>query len=118
MATIKWEDNVVEIAENWRLGEQQEAEDALDIDLDGAKSSARMQILLYISIRRVRDESELPRYKLADLVKDMDLTSILADAEGDAGPPADGAGLNGSGTASVDEGQQTIGSQLSDTTSP
>lgn len=117
MATIKWDDNVVEIAENWRLGEQQEAEDALDIDLEGAKSAARMQLLLYISIRRVKDESELPRYKLADLVKDMDLTSILDSAEGDASPPGEGAVLNGSAKDLDGAEQLTTGSLPSDTTS-
>ena len=115
MASIKWEGNEVELAEDWRLGEQEEAENALDIDLETARSSARMQLILYISIRRQKPETELARFALADLVKSMDISAIAA--AGESGPLDSGAGLNGSGTGSEDAEQLTTGSLPTDTSS-
>lgn len=115
MAQIKWDGDLIEMAENWRLGEQAEAEDALEIDFVESRSSGRMQVALYISIRRVKPESELARWQLADAVKSMEISEIQ---QGDADPLPNGAGRNGSEKDSDADALATTGSQPSDTTSP
>lgn len=108
MPVIRYDGKEIEVATNWRLSEQSEAEDALDLDFAESKSGARMRIALYISIRRVTPEDKLPRWQLADAVNNIEMGDMR---EGDAGPPPVAAALNGSAKDSEDDGQLTTGNQ-------
>ena len=106
MATIKYEDSVVQVAEDWRLGELIEAENALGVDMETAKSSAKMALVIYISLRRVR--KELPIDALANIVRHMEITSLIGDdEETEAGPLEEGSGSSGQASATGE--QQTSG---------
>lgn len=109
MATIKYEDREVELAEDWRIGELIEAENALGIDMDSAKGAARIALVVYISIRR--ENKEMPQGIMADQVLRMELTGLLPD---DEELPLGGTGENGG--ASLETGEPpTTGAPPSDT---
>ena len=91
MAHIELEGQKVELAEDWRIGELIRAENALDIDMDSAKTAARTALVVYISLARL--EPWKSRRDLADYVMRMDITELATDDEDeddDALPPASG----------------------------
>lgn len=96
MAQIKYEGNTVEIAEDWRLGELIEAENALGVDMETARGGAKMALVIYISIRRV--EPALPVDALANKVMRMDIAAL---AEDDEAEDAEGKGPLDDGTKGV-----------------
>lgn len=84
MATIRYEGNEVELAEDWRIGELIEAENTLGIDMESARGAARIALVVYISIRRVN--AEMPAGILADQVLRMELSGLLEDEDEEKAP--------------------------------
>ena len=111
MAKLEYQGKLLDIAEDWRVGELIEAENALDIDMEKAKGGAKMALIAYITIRRV--DKDTPSGVLADAVLRMDLTAFGSgeSEEDDAGPPDGAAETNG--RHSETDVQQTSGHQLS-----
>lgn len=96
MAQLEYQGALIEIAEDWRVGELIEAENALDIDMEKARGGAKMALIAYITIRRV--DKDIPKGVLADAVLSMELTDFASDdeAKDDAGPPDEAAAdMNG-----------------------
>jgi hypothetical protein len=89
MSAIKFEGNEVELAEDWRVGELIRAENALDIDMEGAKAGARSALVLYISLARHEPWKTMQPGSLADLVMRMDVSGMEKVDGDDAGPPAE-----------------------------
>jgi hypothetical protein len=86
VAHIEIEGTTVQLAEDWRIGELIRAENALDIDMDSAKTAARTALVVYISL--AREEPWKSRRDLADYVMRMDITELAKDdEEDDALPP-------------------------------
>lgn len=111
MAKLDYKGDLLEIAEDWRVGELIEAENALDIDMEKAKGAARMALIVYITIRR--HDKQTPAGVLADAVLRMELSALVSDdEENDAGPPAEAA-ADVNGRRLETEDQQTSGRQLS-----
>lgn len=89
MAKVEYQGKLVDVVEDWRVGELIEAENALNIDMDGAKGGARAALVVYISVRRV--DARTPAGALADAVLKMELASVISDdKEADRSPPAEG----------------------------
>lgn len=110
MATFKYQGKEIPVAENWRVGEQVEAENSLSIDLETAKSAARMALVLYISIRRV--DKQIPDGALADQVLRMELTDIIDQEEpeeDEPGPPDEEPAEEEAGKDSETSEPQTSG---------
>lgn len=83
MAQITYEGKTVDVAEDWRLGELIEAENALGIDMETARGGAKMALVLYISVRRA--EPTLPIDALAGKVMRMEIASLADDDDEDGG---------------------------------
>lgn len=105
MAHIRYEDKQVELAEDWRIGELIEAENALSIDMDSAKGAARIALVVFISIRRT--DKQTPTGVVADKVLRMNLSALAQDddEEGEASP------LDNGDAAPEIGGRLTSGSQ-------
>jgi hypothetical protein len=109
VATLQYGDHEVAVAEDWRLGELIEAENALGVDMEKAKGGAKMAIIFFISIRRT--DKQTPAHVLADQVMKMELTAISADEE--ESDPLGDAGDDGNDRNSETDDRRTTGRQLS-----
>jgi hypothetical protein len=89
MATLEYNGQQLEIAEDWRVGELIEAENALKIDMETARGGGKMALIAYITIRR--HDTTTAEGVIADAVLRMELSAISGDGEADARPPADAA---------------------------
>lgn len=111
MAKLEYQGNMLDIAEDWRVGELIEAENALGIDMESAKGGAKMALIAYITIRRA--DKDTPAGVLADAVLSMEMTAFASEDEaGDAGPPA-GTGDGANGRRSETAERPTSGLRLS-----
>jgi hypothetical protein len=112
MATLEYNGQQLQIAEDWRVGELIEAENALKIDMETARGGGKMALIAYITIRR--HDADTKEGVIADAVLRMELSAISGEAEddeGDAGPPdEEGDGEEaGNGHSSETAAQQTTG---------
>jgi hypothetical protein len=109
VATIKYEGNEIKVAEDWRLGELIEAENAMGVDMETARGGAKMALVLYISIRRAKPE--LPADGLANIVRHMEITSIAPDDDEEEAAPL-GDGVNGSDATPSETEERPTGGRL------
>lgn len=108
MATLKYNDQEIELADDWRIGELIEAENSLGLDMNGAKGGAQMALVFYISIRRA--DKQIPNHVLADQVMRMELGSVAGDEDA---PLEEGGPTNGEASPETVE-RLTTGSQPSE----
>jgi hypothetical protein len=109
VATIKYEGNEIRVAEDWRLGELIEAENAMGVDMETARGGAKMALVLYISIRRAKPE--LPADGLANIVRHMEITSVVADDDEAEELPL-GEGTNGAAGETSETEELPTGGRL------
>ena len=105
MAYLEYQGQKLELAEDWRVGELIEAENALKLSMDEAKGGGKLALISYITIRRT--DTTTPAGALADSVLQMEIASLINDdEEAEAGPPAEG--VEGGPDSETDE-PQTFG---------
>lgn len=107
MATLRYEGKEIPLADDWRLDEQIEAENALKLDMQEARSAARMALVFYISMRRV--EPSTPAGVLADRAMSMQLSAIQGEDEDEEGGQPAPLGDNPSGPPSETDALPTTG---------
>lgn len=89
MAMIKYNGKEVPVAEDWRLSELIEAENALDLDMETARASGKTALIIYISMRRV--DRETGRDQLGREVMALDLSALNIDTDVETADPLDDA---------------------------
>lgn len=79
MAKIEYNGAELELAEDWRIGEVIDAENALDLNMAEAKGGALMALMTYITIRR--QDKQTPAGMIADRVMRMEVAKFGEEEE-------------------------------------